>query len=214
MSFNKRLFDFRWFQVENGADEKQWYLFNDFSVSHISAEESISFFPDWKLPCLLFYSVREYSYAKDIGEFDELNWSWIEVESAGLLVLFQRLENDRTFVDRPLNPITADVFKEDKSLALKSEVLQRISFLPLAADEMPGRGDLVAMDAEFVTLNQEEAELRSDGKSTTVRPSQMSVARVTVIRGWVIDEDYFCFDGVRLTIKPLARFTRSSSESI
>jgi len=136
--------------VEDAANEKQWYLFNDFSVSHISADESISFFPDWKLPCLLFYS---------------------------------RLENDQTFVDRPLNPITADVFKEDKSLALKSEVLQRISFLPLAADEMPGQGDLVAMDAEFVTLNQEEAELRSDGKSTTVRPSQMSVARVTVIRG-------------------------------
>lgn len=136
--------------MEEATNEKQWYLFNDFSVSHITAEESISFFPDWKLPCLLFYS---------------------------------KLENDQVLVDTPLNPITADVFKEDKSLAQKSEVLQRISFLPLAADEMPGRGDLVAMDAEFVTLNQEEAELRSDGKSTTVRPSQMSVARVTVVRG-------------------------------
>jgi len=130
-------------------DDQQWYLFNDFSVHQITTAEALSFFPDWKLPCLLFYSATHADEAT------------IEYAS----------------------PITSDVFKEDKSLAQKSEGLQRISFLPLAADEMPGRGDLVAMDAEFVTLNQEEAELRSDGKSTTVRPSQMSVARITVIRG-------------------------------
>ncbi|XP_046443074.1 PAN2-PAN3 deadenylation complex catalytic subunit PAN2-like isoform X2 [Daphnia pulex] len=134
-------------------NSSNWYVFNDFAVNPINPDEAISFFPDWKLPCLLFYSKNETT-------------------------------NCSILTDRPLsNPITADVFKEDKSLAQKSECLQRISFLPLATDEMPGNGDLVAMDAEFVTLNQEEAELRSDGKSTTVRPSQMSVARVTVIRG-------------------------------
>ncbi|XP_057379183.1 PAN2-PAN3 deadenylation complex catalytic subunit PAN2-like isoform X3 [Daphnia carinata] len=132
-------------------ESSNWFVFNDFAVNPITPDEAISFFPDWKLPCLLFYS-------KDVA-------------------------NGFHLTDHPSNPITADVFKEDKSLAQKSEGLQRISFLPLATDEMPGKGDLVAMDAEFVTLNQEEAELRSDGKSTTVRPSQMSVARVTVIRG-------------------------------
>ncbi|XP_019630569.1 PREDICTED: PAB-dependent poly(A)-specific ribonuclease subunit PAN2-like isoform X1 [Branchiostoma belcheri] len=80
------------------------------------------------------------------------------------------------------NPISEKVLFPEASLS--SRVLKRhITFQPLAAEEMPKEGDLVALDAEFVTLNQEEAELHSDGTRSTIKPSHMSVARITVIRG-------------------------------
>jgi len=80
------------------------------------------------------------------------------------------------------NPITVDVFGEDKSL-LQRAGGKRLTFTALGTEEMPRPGSLVAIDAEFVTLNQEESELRSDGKVSTVKAAHMSVARITCVRG-------------------------------
>lgn len=53
----------------------------------------------------------------------------------------------------------------------------------LQPDELPRQGTLIAIDAEFVALQQEEMEFRSDGTKNVLRPSHMSLARVSVTRG-------------------------------
>ncbi|KAK3789394.1 hypothetical protein RRG08_005542 [Elysia crispata] len=67
--------------------------------------------------------------------------------------------------------------------ALRNPDRVKITFMPLQEGEIPNKGDIVALDAEFVSLKEEEAELRSDGTRSTIIPSQMSVARITCIRG-------------------------------
>lgn len=146
-------------------------------MAQVPEQEVTWFNLDWKVPCVLYWINRD-------------------------------LPTHFCPVDIP-NPITVDVFGEDKCLA-RDRGRKRITFMPLGVDEIPKKGktdrcimqtfafyltchvtiallfisgELVAMDAEFVTLNQEEAELRSDGKLSTVKPSHMSVARVTCIRG-------------------------------
>lgn len=53
----------------------------------------------------------------------------------------------------------------------------------LEETELPKQGTLVSIDAEFVSLQQEEVEYRSDGTKSLIRPSRMTLARVSVLRG-------------------------------
>jgi PAB-dependent poly(A)-specific ribonuclease subunit 2 len=59
----------------------------------------------------------------------------------------------------------------------------RLAHTPLASDEIPRKGTLIAIDAEFVSLQQEEAEVHSNGTRRVIRPSRMTLARVSVLRG-------------------------------
>lgn len=68
-------------------------------------------------------------------------------------------------------------------LSVSNASEEQQSYKVLSEDEMPKPGTLVSIDAEFVALSQEETEIRSDGTKSLIRPSRLSLARVSVLRG-------------------------------
>uniref|UniRef100_H2YM50 USP domain-containing protein n=1 Tax=Ciona savignyi TaxID=51511 RepID=H2YM50_CIOSA len=132
-----------------GVTHTQWYLFNDFQISAVDKEDSVTFDLKWKIPCILVY---------------------------------KRLDIDF--------PLTSDILLPTPSISKRRRNLEPMSpgssmtFTPLMPDELPTcEGVLVALDAEFVTLKAEEAELHSDGTRSTIKPSHLLAARITVVRG-------------------------------
>ncbi|KAG8904957.1 poly(A)-specific ribonuclease [Tulasnella sp. 403] len=79
--------------------------------------------------------------------------------------------------------------KQDRNILTQQQSISRYTdpqsqkHKVLGLDELPTPGTVVAIDAEFVALQQEESELRSDGTKKVLRPSQLTLARVSVLRG-------------------------------
>ncbi|KAK0524952.1 poly(A)-specific ribonuclease [Tilletia horrida] len=81
----------------------------------------------------------------------------------------------------------------------------------LTPEELPTEGTLVSIDAEFVALNQEELEVRSDGTRSVIRPVQRSLARVSVLRGEGVDADLpFIDDHIHTRVKVVDYLTQFS----
>jgi len=75
-----------------------------------------------------------------------------------------------------------------------------------ADTEKPVAGTLVALDAEFVALQQEEIEVKADGSQEVVRPSRSGLARVSVLRGSGLDEGVPFLDDYIATKEPVVDY--------
>ncbi|BGP38499.1 poly(A)-specific ribonuclease [Rhodotorula kratochvilovae] len=99
-------------------------------------------------------------------------------------VLFYERVDSKDMLDFSDLPLHSDpaILCEDITIS-KNRDRSMIKHQPFRLDELPRRGTLVAIDAEFVSLQQEEAEFHSDGTKKVLRPSRQTLARVSVLRG-------------------------------
>ncbi|XP_050421716.1 PAN2-PAN3 deadenylation complex catalytic subunit PAN2 isoform X2 [Adelges cooleyi] len=126
-------------------------------------------------PTAQWYIFNDVSVSPVVGQ--EAVWFSLDWKVPCVLYWLSRNENFSDIkISSPI--ITSKVFTESVYLnpTLKSSDI-------ILSEEIPKSGELVAIDAEFVTLNQEESEMRSDGRLATIKPVQMAVARISCIRG-------------------------------
>jgi len=84
-------------------------------------------------------------------------------------------------------------------------------FCLLAEEEAPKPGSPVGIDAEFVSLQSEEIEIKADGTRETVRPSRWGLARVSVLRGAGDKEDLPFIDDYISTSEPVVDYLTAFS---
>lgn len=138
-----------------GADPDEWVLFNDFLVRPVEEAEVLHFGASWKIPAVLVWERVD---------------SAAQAHAAQLRDMAQSLQPDTTLLTRDWNLAT-------------HRNAEHVRHRLLTEDELPAPGTLVAIDAEFVSLANEELEVFSDGTRSLLQPSHLALARVSVLRG-------------------------------
>lgn len=135
----------------------QWFLFNDFLVMPIPEEEVFNISPSWKKPLVLIYHNVEDPRNQKFSYFEESTFRRL----AGL--------DDSILYRDHFACGVREGFKREYELLTKKEA--------------PQCGSLVAIDAEFVSLRPEIVEVSYTGVRNLIRPTALSLARISAVRG-------------------------------
>lgn len=99
------------------------------------------------------------------------------------VLLWERI--DRTVLDLSsmASQANMELLCQDLSISAHRDLTLK-RHTPLLFSELPLQpGTIIAIDSEFVALDQEELELSSNGTRRLIRPSRLTLARVSVLRG-------------------------------
>ncbi|EMD34423.1 hypothetical protein CERSUDRAFT_117294 [Gelatoporia subvermispora B] len=147
------------------------------AIVKVPPEASVSQEPDTQSPWFLFNDF----VVRNISEQEALSFpgSW---KVPAVLYFERRSRYDVMYFSELPDKIDESILCRDTNIALNRDPAV-IKHEVLDKDELPKPGTLVAIDAEFVQMQQEETEYRSDGTKKVIRPARLSLARVSVLRG-------------------------------
>ncbi|CAJ0827215.1 6249_t:CDS:10 [Entrophospora sp. SA101] len=129
----------------------------------------------------------------------------VKEQECPVLLYFSRIDiND--LMDTSALPSEIDKTILFKDISIAKHRLKKKSSQLLTPEELPQPGTLVAIDAEFVALNREETEIRSDGTKSVIRPSRLSLARVSVLRCEGSKEGIPFIDDYIATLEPVVDY--------
>lgn len=74
------------------------------------------------------------------------------------------------------------IYRDHFAGTIRKDYQKQYKLLTLE-ETIPQPGSLIAIDAEFVTLEPEVLEIKSTGQKTIIKPRKLSLARISVIRG-------------------------------
>ncbi|RKP14656.1 ubiquitin carboxyl-terminal hydrolase-domain-containing protein [Piptocephalis cylindrospora] len=111
-------------------------------------------------------------------EVTSIDASW---RLPALVFYVERARKAQSRRSPPTSPDLSVLYKE-YSVANKGGQKKVGDMQPLTPEEVQP-GMLVAIDAEFIALSQEETEVRRDGAVIIQRPQRQGLARVSVVRG-------------------------------
>nr|KAJ3418423.1 poly(A)-specific ribonuclease [Polyrhizophydium stewartii] len=156
--------------VSEDTQNPSWFIFNDFLVQEITHGEELQF-EEWKI------------ILRGLESTCVWDAEIVRIGQTPAIIQYvrRRHELDKHFNLPSVEP-DYSILVEDQKINQREDLLIRYQlFTP---DEVPRTpGYICAIDTEFVAMSHGEAEIRSDGTKSTIRPPQYGLARVSVVRG-------------------------------
>ena len=172
------------YSADSGVD---WWMFNDF-VLQPSNEKTAVTFPDWRHPSTLFFCREDYQYdsqcGSDVAFSTTIDGDGISPATSNILrpivpvTVLQLPSLSQTSCVRLVSSTGSSLKSQAKSSGAHEKEREEDNY---QLRPLPEKGDLIAFDGEFVSVQAERVILNAEGQKVIKEEGRMLLARISII---------------------------------